>query len=221
MPGPSGPSGERPRSCYYVYSKAALAGLFVCTLHTVMQDGTASQRSETLDFASDPYMAEVLSGLPAEWSEERKARAIANNYGKRIDMMHFWDDEGDIPKLTLFAAFLEGTYKTPADFEKLKPALMTAGRVAEEKIYKFCLPLTVRPPTSRAGCTVPRRAPAAAARYPAPRTTLVAAWLGVRSCSSSSRCLPSATRRPAWAARTGTGSGCWRWRRSAWQPAPP
>jgi hypothetical protein len=204
----AGPYGERPQACYYVYTAAQVVGFVVRTLYIVLQDDTSSEESETLD------MAEVLSDLPAEWSDEVKMQAIEGNYGKRFDMMHYWADEGDIPKLTLFAAFLERTYKTPADFEKLKPGLMTAGRVAQEKIYKFCLPLTVRPQTSRAGCTVPRRAPSAAARYPArypaPRTTLVAARLGVRSCSSSSRYLSSATRRPARAARTGTGSGFWR-----------
>ena len=92
MPGPSGPSGERPRSCYYVYSKAALAGLFVCTLYTVMQDGTASQRIETLDFASDPYMAFVLNNLPADMSSDDKVQAIEANYGKQtilFDYCHY------------------------------------------------------------------------------------------------------------------------------------
>ena len=157
----AGPYGERPQACYYVYTAAQVVGFVVRTLYIVLQDDTSSEESETLD------MAEVLSDLPAEWSDEVKMQAIEGNYGKRFDMMHYWADEGDIPKLTLFAAFLERTYKTPADFEKLKPGLMTAGRVAQEKIYKFCLPLTVRPQTSRAGCTVPRRAPSAAARYPA------------------------------------------------------
>jgi hypothetical protein len=114
-----------------------------------MQDDTASEESETLAFSDDPYMLDVLSGLPADWSHERKMRAIANNYGKKIDMMHFWDDEGDIPKLTQFAEFLGKTYKNVADFERLRPRyLFAAARVAQEKIYKFCLPLTVRPPTS-------------------------------------------------------------------------
>ena len=136
----AGPYGERPQACYYVYTAAQVVGFVVRTLYIVLQDDTSSEESETLD------MAEVLSDLPAEWSDEVKMQAIEGNYGKRFDMMHYWADEGDIPKLTLFAAFLERTYKTPADFEKLKPGLMTAGRVAQEKIYKFCLPLTVRPP---------------------------------------------------------------------------
>jgi hypothetical protein len=142
----AGPYGERPQACYYVYTAAAVVGCVIRTLHIVMQDDTKSEESEILDFAADPSMAEVLSSLPSEWSDELKMQAIEGNYGKRFDMMHYWDDEGDIPKLTLFAAYLERTYKTKADFEKLKPALMTAGRIAKEKTYKFCLPLTVRPP---------------------------------------------------------------------------
>ena len=128
MPGPSGPSGERPRSCCYVYSKAAMAGLFVCTLYTVMQDGAASQRSETLDFASDPYMAYVLNNLPAYMSYVQKIQAIEGNYGKQYSQLHLWDGFGLIPKLTQFEAFIRGTYPDAAAFEDLRPRSCTGFR---------------------------------------------------------------------------------------------
>ena len=100
MPGPSGPSGPRPRACYYVYSAAAVVGLFVCKLYTLMQDGTTSTTFETLAFASDPHMKYVLDNLPADMSYDDKVQAIEGNYGKQYSQLHLWDVNGIIPKLT-------------------------------------------------------------------------------------------------------------------------
>ena len=86
MPGPSGPPGPRPKTCYYKYSAASAAlavGFFVCTLHTVMQDGTTSTTHETLAFDSDPHMKYVLDSLPADWTDEQKMQAIEANYGEK------------------------------------------------------------------------------------------------------------------------------------------
>ena len=97
MPGPSGPPGPRPRTCYYKYSAASAAlavGFFVCTLHTVMQDGTTSTTSETLAFDSDPHMKYVLDSLPADWTDEQKMQAIEANYGEKYDLLHLWDGFG-------------------------------------------------------------------------------------------------------------------------------
>jgi hypothetical protein len=148
-----GPLGERPRSCYYVYSKPAgamMVGLFVCTLYTVMQNGTASERSQTLDFATDPYMKYVLENLPAGMSDEEKIQAIEGNYGTPYSQLHLWDVFGEIPKLTQLEAFITAKYPDIKAFETRKPKDGTAQWFAEgdarEKIYKFSLQLTVRPP---------------------------------------------------------------------------
>ena len=187
MPGPSGPPGPRPRTCYYKYSAALAVGFFVCQLYTVMQDGTASQRIETLDFASDPYMAFVLNNLPADMSYDDKVQAIEANYGKQYSQLHLWDGFGLIPKLTQFEAFIRGTYTDRKAFEDLRPRGETsqwkAADEAREKIYKFSLPLEVRPrAASRAAASCPAACHGAAAATWTPRTTFL---LGVRRRSSS------------------------------------
>jgi hypothetical protein len=147
--------GERPRSCDYVYSKvrdAAMAGLFVCTLYTVMQNGTATERSDTLAFATDPYMKDVIKNLPDSMSYEEKIQAIEFNYNKPYSQLHLWDVFGIVPKLTQLEAFRVITAKYPdiKAFETGRPKDGTPQWFAQgddrEKLYKFSLQLTVRPP---------------------------------------------------------------------------
>jgi hypothetical protein len=147
-----GPSGERPWKCYYVYSKPAgamMVGLFVCTLYTVMQNGTASERSQTLDFATDPYMKDVIENLHG-MSYEEKIQAIEGNYGTQYSQLHLWDVFGEIPKLTQLEAYLTATYPDIKAFETGRPKDGTDQWFAQsddrEKLYKFSMPLTVRPP---------------------------------------------------------------------------
>ena len=188
MPAPSGISGERPRSCYGVYSKALAVGFFVCTFHTVMQNGTESEYSEEYKIASDPHMKYVLDNLPADMTDEQKMQAIEGNYGKKYDLLHLWDVFGLIPKLEQFETFIRGTYTSVADFESLRPpdhgfSQMKAADDAREKIYKFSLRLEVRPrAASRAAASCPAACHGAAAATWTPRTTFL---LGVRRGPSS------------------------------------
>ena len=148
-----GPLGERPRSCDYVYSKvrdAAMAGLFVCTLYTVMQNGTATERSDTLAFATDPYMKDVIKNLPDSMSYEEKIQAIEFNYNKPYSQLHLWDVFGIVPKLTQLEALITAKYPDIKAFETGRPKDGTPQWFAQgddrEKLYKFSLQLTVRPP---------------------------------------------------------------------------
>ena len=180
MLGPSGPSGPRPRECYYKYSALAV-GLCLCTLRTVMQDGTTSSTSERLAFASDPHMKYVLDNLPADWTDGQKMQAIEANYGKKYDLLHLWDVFGLIPKLEQFETFINAKYTDRKAFEDRRPqgnfGQLKEENEAREKIYKFSLPLEVRPrAASRAAASCPRRATAPLLpRYCAPRFCLVCA----------------------------------------------
>ena len=145
-----GPIGERPKSCIGVYSKAAL-GFFMCTFTTVMLNGTQSVHQAEYPISSDPDMKYVLDNLPDSMSYDEKIGVIESFYGKPYDLLHLWDVYGDIPKLTQLEAYLTATYPDVAAFETGKPdgGSSLVGHEANddrEKIYKFSMQLTVRPP---------------------------------------------------------------------------
>jgi hypothetical protein len=147
----NGPVGERPKSCIGVYSKAAMAGFFMCTFTTVMLNGTQSVHQAEYPISSDEDMQYFFDNLPGSMSYDKKIEVIESFYGKPYDMLHQWDVYGDIPKLTQLEAYLTATYPDVAAFETGKPdgGSSLVGLVANdarEKIYKFSMQLTVRPP---------------------------------------------------------------------------
>jgi hypothetical protein len=149
----NGPSGERPKSCYGVYSKALLTGFFICTFTTVMHDGNVSVHQAQYEISSDPEMQYVFDNLPGDMGYEEKIGFIESLYGTKYDMLHLWDVFGIIPKLKQLEAFLTATYTNAAAFETQKPegGSSLVGHVANdarEKIYKFSFLLNVRPATT-------------------------------------------------------------------------
>ena len=145
-----GPLGERPKKCFGVYSKAAVAGFFICTFTTVMQNGTQSVHQAEYPISSDPDMQYVLENLP-DMGYDEKIGLIESLYGTMYDMLHLWDVYGDIPKLKQLETHLTTTYPDVAAFETGKPDGGSSlgsfvANDAREKIYKFSMRLNVRPP---------------------------------------------------------------------------
>ncbi len=147
----NGPSGERPKNCFGVYSKAAVAGFFLCTFTTVMQNGTQSVHQAQYPISSDEDMQYVFDNLPGGMSDDEKIQVIESFYGKPYDLLHLWDVFGDIPKLKQLETYLTTTFPDAAAFERGKPkgGSSLVGEVANdarEKIYKFSFLLKVQPP---------------------------------------------------------------------------